>query len=76
VVAAGLFGLLDAAGVDAVGVVVPDGEVREREAVVECDAAVGFVFVGARGRRGVMERVIAWTLSDHIIFISCCCFVL
>lgn len=42
----------------------PEGEVREREAAVECDAVVvddGAV-VEARGRRGVMERVIAWTL--------------
>lgn len=52
---------MDAVGVDAVGVVVPEGDVREREAVVECDAVVGFVVVEARGRRGVMERVIAWT---------------
>lgn len=57
---------MDAVGVDAVGVVVPEGEVREREAVVECDAVVGFVVVEARGRRGVMERVIAWTLFEYI----------
>lgn len=59
-------GLLDAVGVDVVGVVVPEGEVREREAVAECDAVVEFVVVEARGKRGVMERVIAWTLFDHI----------
>jgi len=52
-------GLLDAVGVGVVGVVVLEGEVTEREAVAECDAVVGFVAVEARGRRGVMERVIA-----------------
>lgn len=58
--------MLDAVGVDVVGVVVPEGEVREREAVAECDAAAGFVAVEARGKRGVMERVIAWTLFNQI----------
>lgn len=37
---AGLLGLLGAVGVDVVGVVVPEGDVREREAVAECDAVV------------------------------------
>lgn len=59
-----MLGLFVPVGVDDVGVDVPEGEVREREAAVECDAVVvddGAV-VEARGRRGVMERVIAWTL--------------
>ena len=52
-------------GVDAAGVDVPEGEVTGAEGVVGVgvEVAVDVDAGGAeRGRRGVMERVMAWTL--------------